>query len=187
MARNGQWDELSNEVVTPFLRGHDRTRKEIWDYTFDDIYSDSHARVVTCKGDIIEGEIIQWGDTVQKRDLLIVNPEVVTFSGNGETEPEHPLGKYAYVHEQDISHIALNEDLNEGDESVAKQEVEEGKEEDETESVARDDLMDEYAQEIARREGYESVDDLLKALDIDTVDELLDTDIGHPIPEEDRE
>lgn len=105
--------ELSGRVANwCFSNGRDKTRKEIWDYTFDEIYSDSRVRVFTSDNSEIEGTIVRAGQPVQARDLILASPYRLLNTDNEDEKTAISLGDYVYIHEEAVSYIALFEDLN---------------------------------------------------------------------------
>lgn len=91
----------------------DVIQEELWDYIFDDIYSESRVRVVKIDGTEIEGTVAKYGDAVQSRDIILSSAYEMIPNREGEENRARGLGKYTYIHEQDISHIEFDEDLNE--------------------------------------------------------------------------
>lgn len=96
-------------------------RKEVWDLVFSEIHSNSAVSVITQKGHIITGNVVQRGEKVQERDLLLSRPSLKILMENGDYSEKDLSDKtYSYVHNQNISQILFQEDLNRGDESVAE-------------------------------------------------------------------
>jgi hypothetical protein len=93
--------------------GRDTTRKEIWDYAFDEIYSDSRVRVFTNAGSEIEGTVVRAGQPLQSRDLILASPYELKDEDSQDKKRAVSLGDYTYIHEQAVSHIGFFEDLNE--------------------------------------------------------------------------
>ncbi|WP_122088737.1 DUF6338 family protein [Halalkalicoccus subterraneus] len=105
--------EVSSWVANRrFSNGRDKTRKEIWDYTFDDIYSDSRVRVFTSDNSEIEGTIVRAGQPVQARDLILASPYRLLNTGNNDKKTAISLGDYVYIHEEAVCYIGIFEDLN---------------------------------------------------------------------------
>lgn len=105
--------ELSGRVANQcFSNGRDKTRKEIWDYTFDDIYSNSRVRVFTSDNSEIEGTIVRAGQPVQARDLILASPYRLLNTGNDDEKTAVSLGDYVYIHEDAVCYIGIFEDLN---------------------------------------------------------------------------
>ncbi|KDE56666.1 hypothetical protein EL22_25500 [Halostagnicola sp. A56] len=99
----------------------DSPREEVWDFVFEEIHSNTKVSVVTKEGHVISGNVVHRGDKVQERDLLLSSPTLRLLNENGEYTEESLKDKtYSYVHNQDISHIFFQEDLNRGDEDVAE-------------------------------------------------------------------
>ena len=90
----------------------DKNRKEVWDFAFDEIYSDSRIRVMTTSDFQIEGTVVAPGQTVQARDLILASPYRLEDVHDGDGKQAISLGDYVYIHEQDINHIGFFEDLN---------------------------------------------------------------------------
>lgn len=136
--------------------GRDTTRKEIWDYAFDEIYSDSRVKVFTNAGSEIEGTVVRAGQPLQSRDLILASPyELKDVDGQDKTKAVS-LGEYTYIHEQAVSHIGFFEDLNEDlDLETLRQlgyaPVEPGKVEDVDEEV--DEELEKELQQELKEEG----------------------------------
>lgn len=95
-----------------FSGGRDTSRKEVWDYTFDEIYSDSRVRVFTTDDSEIEGTIVRAGQPLQARDLILASPYELVDTETEDDKKAISLGDYVYIHEQAVSHIGFFEDLN---------------------------------------------------------------------------
>lgn len=94
-------------------RGDQKTRRELWDFAFDDIYSDTRIRVTTLDGRKIEGTVAKMGETAQSQDLILVSAYELHNPEDEDAKKAEELGEYTYIHEQDISTIQFPEDLNE--------------------------------------------------------------------------
>jgi len=144
------------------------SREELWDFIFSKIYSDSDVWVVTTEGQIIKGEATKQGDKVQERDLLISNPDRYVIDDSGELIPvSGDSMTYAYIHNQIISHILFEEDLNIGDQDVADKHGE-GRDRDERDSPLRQMVERAKAEQelVENEERLESIE-----LDSQTSDE----------------
>lgn len=99
----------------------DTPRKEVWDFVFSEIHSSSVVSVITKQGHVITGNVVQKGAKIQERDLLLSSPTLKILMKDGNySEKKLPNKTYSYVHNQNISQILLEEDLNRGDEDVAE-------------------------------------------------------------------
>lgn len=104
----------------PYVDGED-ARMEVWDFVFEEIHSNSAVAVITEQGHVVSGNVVQSGDKIQERDLILSRPSLKLLTDNGDyVDEDLPNKTYAYVHNQDISQILLEEDLNHGDEKVAE-------------------------------------------------------------------
>jgi len=161
--KRGYIDGLVDSI--PNLEEMD-AREELWDLTFSDIYSDSEIRIVTQEGDILQGEVMRSGTKAQERDLLIADPKRVIIDESGNVEYQfEDYGLYAYVHNQDISYILFDEDLNEADERVVEKYRDSGIEKDDTGKGGPEDddleaLLEELEAELEfkKSERFESLE-----------------------------
>jgi len=140
--------------------GRDTTRKEIWDYGFDDIYSDSRVRVFTTEDSEIEGTVVMAGQLPQARDLILASPYELIDTEDDDNKRAIDLGDYVYIHEQAVSHIGFFEDLNDDlDLETLRQlgyaPVEPGSEKELDEEETDEELEEELQQELEETVGAE--------------------------------
>lgn len=153
--------ELSGRIVNwQFSSGRDTSRKEIWDYTFDEIYSDSRVRVFTTSNSEIEGTVVRAGQPLQARDLILASPYELIDTDDEDNKRAIDLGDYVYVHEEAVSHIGFFEDLNDDlDMETLRQlgyaPVEPGSEEEPDEEESDEELEKELQQELEETVGAE--------------------------------
>jgi len=145
--------------------GRDTTRKEIWDYAFDDIYSDSRVRVFTTEDSEIEGTVVMAGQLPQARDLILASPYELIDIEDDDNKRAIDLGDYVYIHEQAVSHIGFFEDLNDDlDLETLRQlgyaPVEPGSEKESDEEETDEELEEELQQELEETVGAEEDGDV---------------------------
>lgn len=146
--------ELSGRIANcRSTNGRDTSRKEIWDYTFDEIYSDSRVRVFTTENSEIEGTVVRAGQPLQARDLILASPYELIDTDDEDNKRAIDLGDYVYVHEEAVSHIGFIEDLNDDlDLETLRQlgyaPVDPGREEEVNEEEPDEELEEELQQEL---------------------------------------
>ncbi|GAA0469778.1 DUF6338 family protein [Halococcus dombrowskii] len=83
-------------------------REELWDFIFEELFTDSQIRVVKPNGSQIEGNIQITGDSPQSRDLILSSATEIKQDGTESRD----LGEFTYVHERGVSHIEIVEEID---------------------------------------------------------------------------